>query len=72
MIAFFREQGNSIVVNGNIDSLIETKINGVHTMLTRVQRIDSTFNQLLREDINKELMNSLRDIEPNTYIKFNL
>ena len=72
MIAFFREQGNSIVVNGNIDSLIETKINGVHAMLNRDRFIDSTFQQLLNEDVSKELMNSLRDIEPNTYIKFNL
>jgi hypothetical protein len=72
MVAFFQEQGRSIVGKGNIDRLIETKINGVHAMLTRDRFIDLTFQQLLNEDVSKELMNSLRDIEPNTYIKFNL
>lgn len=63
---------NTIITrNAVLQNLIEDKTDEIHKYFTDPARNDSTFSTLLDDiELNGKVMNSLRDIESNTYIKY--
>lgn len=60
-----------ITSNAVLRDFIDDKIDEIHEYFTDPARNNSTFSILLNEkDLNARVMNSLRDIESNTYIKY--
>lgn len=60
-----------ITSNAVLRELIDDKIDEIHEYFTDPARNNSTFSILQNEkELNARVMNSLRDIESNTYIKY--
>ena len=63
---------NAVITSNDVlRDFIDDKIDEIHEYFTDPARNNSKFSILLNEtDLNARVMNSLRDIESNTYIKY--